>query len=81
MVRHQCPGIDIGSINNYPQLTWFEAVVAFFLDKIRLGKYNPEKSEKERKMKRKLSQWGMIILSLLLAGTAIFVLRRRLYTG
>ena len=28
-----------------------------------------------------LSQWGMIIFSLLLAGTAIFVLRRRLYTG
>ena len=28
-----------------------------------------------------LSQSGMIILSLLLAGTAIFVLRRRLYTG
>ncbi len=28
-----------------------------------------------------LSQWGMIIFSLLLAGTAIFVLRRRLYAG
>ena len=28
-----------------------------------------------------LSQWGMIILSLLLAGAAIFVLRRRLYVA
>jgi len=28
-----------------------------------------------------LSQWGMIILSLLLAGTAIFVLRRRLHVS
>jgi len=26
-----------------------------------------------------LNEWGMIIFSLLLAGTAIFVLRRRLY--